>query len=247
MSDRLSAKALQARLVKELGDEYRYTDRTIREWARRGNDPLPSHRDGPRGHLAFEWSEVLEWLEAEADRQESATPPEWTASVAAGVLLTPSAVARELGMSPDTVMARLRDWNVRPAEVRKSKGQHGEAAYYRLRDILDAFTASARAEDPDALPATERDAYYRSELRKDELRRQRGELIETDDARRVLGALAQVQADGFDLLVDVLEHKANLPAVALDAVQAHIDGVRDTQARRIVELQKTLDQQEEVA
>jgi hypothetical protein len=240
MSDRLTAKQLQARLVHELGDDYRYTDRTLREWARRPTDPLPSQRDGPRGHITFDWDQVLEWLEQEADRQEGAAPPEWTASLAAGVLLTPSAVARELDMAPATIIARLRNWNIRPAETRKAKGQHGEAHYYRLRDIIDALTASARAEDPDALPAVERDAYYRSELRKDELRRQRGELIETDDARRVFGALVQLLAHDYDLIPDILEHKANLGPTALDAVQQYLDEAREERARSIVDLQTQL-------
>jgi hypothetical protein len=237
---RLTARELQARLVQELGDDYRYTERTLRNWANRAQHPLPSDKDGQRGHLSFDWDQVLEWLEAEAERQDQAAAPDFETSLSGGVLLTIAAVARELEMSPDTVRARLRDWNMRPVETRTSKGRAGVADYYRLRDILDALTASARAEDPDTLPASERDAYYRSELRKDELRRNRRELIEVDEARAVLSEMVAVRRDFYDLLPDMLEHKAHLDPAALAVVEREINAARTREVETLLELHARL-------
>lgn len=242
LSAPLTIRQLQARLVSELGDEYRYTDRAIRNWITRPQDPLPVARDTTQGRgYLLDWDATLEWLVAEADRREAAQPPDSIASITDGIQVTLRALARELEIHVDTLTNRVRAWNIKPVDNRMARG--GPVDYYRLRDLLDALTASARAEDPDSLPALERDAFYRSELRKDELRRNRGELIEIDDARRILGELVAVRRDFYDLLIDVLEHRAGLPPSALDIVQNEIDSVRGREVEAILELQAKLNDQ----
>jgi len=238
--DLLTTAQLQSRLVAELGDEYRYTARALQQMAARDQHPMPvavrHGEQGRRGHL-FDWDAVLEWLEAESSRQDTAGA-DVVSTLSGGILVTIRAMSAELGMDYYTLARRLESWNVEPVKYRKGTGP--AAGLYSVGAIFAALTASARAEDPDALPAVERDAYYRSELRKDELRRQRRELIEVDDARRVLGALVQLLAHDYDLIPDILEHKANLGPAALDAVQQYLDEAREERARSIVDLEAQL-------
>jgi hypothetical protein len=237
----LTTKQLQARLVQTFGDDYRFTERTLRNWTTRPEEPMPCRRKSTRAGepYLYDWDDVVNWLEAEADRQDSDAVERGTiASHAQGILVTIRALARELETHVDTLTARVRAWNIQPILNKTIRG--GPVDYYRLRDILDALTASARAEDPDSLPAQERDAFYRSELRKDELRRNRRELIEVDDARRILGELIAVRRDFYDLLTDTLERRANLNPAALEIVEKEIDGVRAREAETILELQAKL-------
>lgn len=237
---RLTTQELQARLVTELGEDYRFTPRTIQAWAARSEYALPSTRSntGPRAQYRFDWDEVLEWLEREADRQESANP-EFLSTAATGIQVTARALSRELEMSPETLLARLRDWNVRPVDRRTVQG--GAVDYYRLRHILDALTASQRAEDPDSLPAAERDAYYRSEQRKDDLRKSRRELIEVDEARMLLAEIVEVRSNFYDLIPDRLHRLVGLTAEALVRLESEIDKLRAEEAAVLEDLRQRLE------
>lgn len=235
----LSTRELQAKLVKELGDGYRFTERHLNALARREHNPMPCAvpaGPGTRGNR-WDWDQVLEWLEQETERTDQAE--EVQISGAEGIRVTIRALAEELQMDKGTVLNRLRDWNISP--VGKRTNRTGPPAdLYRLRDILDAFTASTRAEDPDMLPATERDAFYRSELRKDELRRQRQELIEIDDARRIFHALIDARKDFYELLPDRLEQHIHLAPEALSEIERQIDKHREAEAQIIRELHAKL-------
>lgn len=237
--ERITTQQLQARLVAELGEAYRFTTRTITAWASRAENPLPSSRSntGQRAQYRFDWDEVLEWLEAESDRLEAATP-ETISSLATGIQVTVRAIARELEADPQTILRRIQTWNIRPVDRRTIQG--GAVDYYQLRHILDALTASARTEDPDSLPAIERDAYYRSEMRKDELRKSRRELIEADEARAILAEIVAVRRDFYDLLPDILETEATLLPEALELVQRQIDKARAREAETLLELNARL-------
>lgn len=239
MGEQLTGKQLQSKLVAELGEAYRYTTQTFIKWSKRPDNPLPLARVGVHNGLEtlYDWDSVLEWLEAEADRLE-AGEIDFIATKIDGIQVTLRSLSRELEMHVDTLTARVRAWNVQPVANRTIR--RGPVDFYRLRDLLDALTASARAEDPDSLPAQERDAFYRSELRKDELRKSRGELIEIDDARAVLSQIVAVRRDFYDLLVDTLEQRANLAPDHLDLVQVEIDKVRAEEAQALVALHQKL-------
>lgn len=235
----LTTQELQARLVSELGDGYRFTARTIQSWASRPDHPLPSTRsnNGQRAHYRFDWDEALEWIEQEADRQENANP-EFLSSVSSGIQVTVRALSRELEMAPETLLGRLRDWNIRPVDRRTVQG--GAVDYYQLKHIFDALTASARIEDPDSLPAGERDAYYRSEQRKDDLRKSRGELIQVDDARMVLADLVEIRSNFYDLIPDRLQRHIGLTPEALTLIETEIDKLRAEEAATLADLHKRL-------
>ena len=92
--DLLNIGQLQARLVEEFGEEYRYTPRAIRAWVKRPENPIPVARAaaGRRGYL-FDWDEVRNWLAAEAGRQETADTGT-VSSMADGIQVTLRALAR---------------------------------------------------------------------------------------------------------------------------------------------------------
>lgn len=229
----LTTKELIGALVAELGDAYRYTPSRISQLVTRDEHPMPvAEQGGPNRSHKFDLDDVLDWLEQEAARQDARQEP--VVSVAGGVQLTITAVSRELDTHNQTLARRLADWNVQPVQRR------GGVDYYRLRDILEALTASSAAEDPEMLPAQERRAHYQAEQLRDSLRVSRRELIEVDEARGLLGQLMAVRADFYDLLTDRLEQKAQLAPEALSLVESEIDAVRSAEAAAVEALHAKL-------
>lgn len=237
-SEIIDTKAVCSRLVAELGENYRFTPRRILQLVNRDRDPLPTVGPVAKGKPAwFDWDHVLEWFDAEVDRR-AAGQQNTVVSLTDGIQLTVSAFARELGRHPQTVARIVNEWNVEPIARRATRG--GETDFYRLRDLLDAITASTTDTDPDSLPATERDAYYRSEMRKDELLRNRRELVRVDEAIEIFNAVVSPLRDAFDLLPDALERQAKLTPEALVIVETVADNFRREIAAEIIRLQEKL-------
>lgn len=197
----------------------------------RATNPLPVAVPGGQGRSSlFEEPAIRQWFLEEFERYQATGTPEIESGVATGILVSYSAMAREIGMHPNTLAARLADHAVAP--VRRD----GKRDLYRLRDIWEALLAVAKAEDPDSLPPSERDAHWRAEQRKDEVMRTRRDLVEAADALAVLGALAGVLRDACDLIPDILEARCHLSPEALEQVQAAMDTAREDLAAKVLEL-----------
>jgi hypothetical protein len=197
----------------------------------RATHPLPVAVPGGQGRSSlFEEAAIRQWFLEEFERAQSAGAPEIESGVATGILVSYSAMAREIGMHPNTLAARLADHAVAPVR------REGKRDLYRLRDIWEALLAVAKAEDPDSLPPTERDAHWRAEARKDEVMRTRRDLVETADALAVLGALAGVLRDACDLIPDMLEARCHLSPEALEQIVAAMDTAREDIAAKTLEL-----------
>jgi phage terminase Nu1 subunit (DNA packaging protein) len=200
----------------------------LRDMLDRADNPLPVVERGPRGRgHTFDPAAIRRWFAEEFERQAASALPEITTSTAAGIQVTASALARELGMHPHTLARRIRDWNVAPA--REVPGR----TYYRLGALLDALTAAAKAEDPDSLPPTERDAHYRAEGRKDDLLRARGELRKAEEVARHANRLARVLTNALDLIPDTLESRCQLGPEALALVEQTLDAARTNLAEEL--------------
>lgn len=209
----------------------------VMRMSHREPDPLPVAIPGGRGKgnsHRFDVGDAREWFAAEVERHLAKREAEILTGAATGVLMTCTMLARELGTAPDTLAKRLRDWKVQPAR------QSTSHTYYRLADMLGALQAAAKAEDPDSLPPTERDAHYRAEARKDDLMKSRRELIPVSEAIPLINSLASLLRDFYDLVEDTLETQCGLPPPAILAVRQQLDEVRTAQAVRLQEVQEQL-------
>jgi hypothetical protein len=211
------------------------TTQWVGDMTRRAEHALPVAVPGARGRSAlFDPEAVREWFAEEFERHQAAREAQWLAGEATGILLTASMLSRELQMHPHTLMRRLREYNVQPTRTTQAH------SYYRLGEMLAALTAAAKAEDPDSLPPTDRDAHWRAESRKDEVLQKRRELVVTREAVQVINALAAVLRDACDLIPDVLESRCRLAPEALAEVEREMDNARGQIAVRVRELQEQL-------
>lgn len=211
------------------------TPQWIRLMTKRASNPLPIAGYGnPNRAALFDPQTVREWFAEEFERRAAATEATVIGSQSTGILLTASMLARELGMHPQTLARRLREYNVQPARV------GSVSTYYRLCDMLSALTAAQRVEDPDSLPPSDRDAHWRAEARKDDVLKTRRELVQTREAVGVLNALASLLRDACDLIPDALESRCQLSSAALAVVEREIDNVRSQIATRVRELHELL-------
>ena len=209
----------------------------VRLLATRMRDPLPvADRGGGRGRvMRFDPAAVREWFAEEFERRNIGCAPEaLTISDATGILLTASVLARELGIHPQTLARRLRDYRVQPARMTPG------ATWYRLADMLRALTAAAKAEDPNSLPPQDRDAHWRAESREDEVRKNRRELIPVSECISLMNTLAGALRDFYDLIPDTLEGKCGLAPEALAIIERELDDARRANAQRLREIQAQL-------
>ena len=174
---------------------------------------------GRRGksHL-FDWDRVLEWFEAEAEREQLNTTQ--LVSATAGVLLSCKALAGEFGVHQDTMASRLAAWRIEPVQA------VGKGDLYRLRDVIERWLMAQRVEDPESLPAHEQHAYYRSQVARDELRLSRSELMETSAVLSFANDLVRRLADACDLIPDRLEATGGLTPDLIEAVEKQLDAAR---------------------
>jgi hypothetical protein len=194
--------------------------------------PLPVAVPGAPGRSSlFVPADVRCWFAEEFERQ---SPQDLINSPETGILLPYSVLAREIGTHPNTLAKRLADYAVQPAR------QVGGKSYYRLADMLAALTAAAKAEDPDSLPPSDRDAHWRAEARKDEVMTKRRELVTTADAIATLSSLAAILRDACDLIPDALESRCQLSATALDLVTQTLDATRLEISARVQALRASL-------
>ncbi len=201
-------------------------------------NPLPVHVRG-KGHRGgghrLHPGAVRQWFAEEFERRNAPpTPDAIIASPDTGILLTASALARELGMHPQTLTRRLRDYRVEP------RRQTAGVTWYRLSDMLGALTAAAKAEDPSTLPPQDRDAHWRAEAREDEVRKSRRELIPVGEALGLMNTLAGALRDFYDLIPDTLEGKCGLGPEALALVERELDDARRANAAQLREIQAQL-------
>lgn len=226
--------------------------RTSTQWVQtltaRAVNPLPIHvRNAGKLKNAHRYhpTAVRQWFAEEFERRNVPPPTQArpsvpdisdaiTYTVATGILLTARALADELHMHPNTIVRRIRDYNVKPQ--RQTPG----ATWYRLGDMIGALQAGAKTEDPSSLAPQERDAHWRAEAREDEVRKNRGELIPVADAISLMNTLASALRDFYDLIPDTLEGKCGLSAEALAVVERELDDARRANAQRLREIQSQL-------
>lgn len=201
----------------------------------RPEDPLPCEIPGPkgRGHR-FNPIAVRQWFAEELERQAERRAQPILSSPSTGLLVTASAVALDLGMAPQTMQKRLRDYQVQPVK------REGTAVYFRFKDVLQTLLQVTKDEDPDSLPPVDRDAHWRAESRKDQVLKERRELVDRSEASTVLARLAGVLRDSCDLITDRLEALHLLAPEVLETVQNEMDATRRLIARRVRELQTEL-------
>lgn len=203
----------------------------------RPEHPLPIAIPGSRsGGHRFDPRDVREWFAQEYARHQAKREVGVISGEATGILLTASALARELGQHPNTLAKRLREYRVEPVRT------NNQAAYYQLGDMLAALTAGAQIDDPDSLPPTDRAAFWAAEARRDAVMQARSELVSTREAVVVLNALCGVLRDGCDLVVDAVESRCSVAPDVLAVIEGEMDSVRRQIANKIRELQVQLRQ-----
>jgi hypothetical protein len=208
------------------------TTQWVSKMVTRPRNPLPVAVPGAVGRPSlYVPADVRLWFAEEFERQ---LPADVLISPETGVLLPYYILAREIGMHPSTLAKRIADYAVQPAR------HSGTKTLYRLRDLYEALLAATKAEDPDALPPSDRDAHWRAEARKDEVMTKRRDLVTAKDAEATLSALAVVLRDACDLIPDALEARCHLPAAALELVVEAIDATRRDISAKVVALRAEL-------
>jgi hypothetical protein len=146
-----------------------------------------------------------------------------------------SALSRGFGCSRETVRNRLVAGNV------QSTGQaNGHPVYPLVPSLLalragDRTTAETVTSEEEAmrLPPIERKQWFDSEATRVKLQRDKGELVDRQDAREEMATLVKVLAAACDSIPDDLERELHLPAAAVAAIEDRLDAVRTQIAERL--------------
>lgn len=101
-----------------------------------------------------------------------------------------------LQLDPRTLSNRIKSHQVMPHEAYKNRG----GATYLLADVAKAAFSDVHycAINPDELSPRDRKDFYDSELKADQLRKLRGELIETSEARIHFDGITKSLLNFFD-------------------------------------------------
>lgn len=140
----------------------------------------------------------------------------------AGIHLSISNLAGEMGMARETVSKRLVEAGVRPSGKRRGY------PVYRLRDALPALTGTGETQDPDELDPFKRRAFYQGELEKMKVAHERGELIPRIEVEREQARILGAVAHFFDTLPDVIERDVGATPAQLEAIEDAADQIRES-------------------
>ncbi|RFA24355.1 hypothetical protein CAI21_22025 [Alkalilimnicola ehrlichii] len=132
------------------------------------------------------------------------------------------------GMARETITRKVQG-------IKPSGTKSGHPVYH-WRDVGPALYGDAMpaaATDPNELPATERDRWYASELKRLEYEQELGQLLKAEDVRSAwAGALKAVML-GLETLTDVVERDAGLTPEQTSVIQRTVDRMRDQLYREL--------------
>ena len=150
-----------------------------------------------------------------------------------GLLVSLTTLAREFGISRDTVGRRLRNAGVRST---------GERAGYPVFSLGPASTALVWADrpalaeggnDPDSMSPTDRKAWYQSETSRLAVEKEEGTSVSADACRVELGTAVKIMIQMLETLPDILERDCGMGAEELAVLESSIRRVRADLAERL--------------
>ena len=127
-------------------------------------------------------------------------------------------LSEALGVSRDTIRKRL-------ARVYPVKERNGFPVYH-LRDCVTLIT-DPLTDDPEELAPRARKDWYDGELRRVELIKKKGELLEVDEMRREWAETIKSIMLTLETLVDVIERDVGLMPEQIKRIQDIIDNQRE--------------------
>lgn len=139
-------------------------------------------------------------------------------------------LSEALGVSRDTIRQRL-------ARVQAVKERNGFPVYH-LRDCVKLIT-DPLSDNPDELPPRMRKDWYDGEMRRLELNKRKGQLLEVDEMRLTWAETIKSMMLSLETLVDVIERDVGLSPQQIERIQDIIDGQREA---LYIELTCTQDQ-----
>ena len=146
------------------------------------------------------------------------------------VRLSISQIARESGLSRNTVSAYLEQCNV---TVSAKRGY----GVYRLADVVGLLTATSATHgtvDPTKLRPTDRNAWFQSELKRQSVEMNAGRLLPAAEHEASLTELVKALVQFLETLPDQLERDCALTPEAVDGMHTAIDQHRQALYDRIV-------------
>lgn len=142
-----------------------------------------------------------------------------------------SDLAQEFKMSNPTVAMRLREGGV------GTDGKRYGKPTYRLRDavpvILQPRLSGTGGVDPDDMSPKDRLDHYKAEREKLRLAEDQNQVVDVDEARAQMAAIAKLVVQMLETLPDVLERDCQIGSEAVDKVEKEIDLVREHMAQAL--------------
>jgi hypothetical protein len=148
----------------------------------------------------------------------------------AGVHLSITQLAGELGKDRDTIAKKIAEASLVPS------GQRNGYAVYRLKDVLEAMARGASGtRDPDSMSPFERQAHYRAEMDKLRVQTERGELCPRIELESVYADFFKLLAQRLDTLPDKIERDLAVPGSVVAYVERELDAWREAAHAALLE------------
>ncbi len=133
-------------------------------------------------------------------------------------------LSEALGVSRDTIRKRL-------ARIDAAKERNGFPVYH-LRDCV-TLISDPITEDPEELAPRARKDWYDGELRRVELEKKKGQLLQVDETRLIWAETLKSMMLTLETLVDVIERDVGLGPEQIKRIQDIIDGQRELLYRQL--------------
>ena len=150
-----------------------------------------------------------------------------------GLLVSLTTLAREFGVSRDTVGRRLRDSGA------MSAGERGGFPVFRLGPAARALVLAEMpaladgGNDPDRMSPTDRHAWFKSETSRLAVEQSQGLLVPAEEVRAEMAGIIKGTVQMLDTLPDILERDCSLGPVELGHVEKMIRQVRNEWAEKL--------------
>lgn len=152
---------------------------------------------------------------------------EYVSNSVDGLLVSLTTLAREFGISRDTVGRRLREAGVRSTAERAGHPVFGLAPAARALVMAERVAVSPSSTDPERMTPQDRKSWYQSEKDRIAVERELKAVVSMEDCRLELALVTKSTVMMLETLPDILERDCGLGADALLILDGAIRNVRE--------------------